>query len=311
MLKEDIPKNILLKTHYKLYKAIKPNYFGSCIIQLYNYIMNIDPKLHKHIELEVKLGTVTFEGNFKLFEHVNESFLVPSMVNDKINKVNFVSEASKHFNLIWYYINKEAEIGREMVLLKPKLYKEIIYSDKRYSFLFEDGLFKSEEIISKKNKMHLNVKYSNQLDYRISIAVEAPQQISESDIPKSYREKFRLSYKFLFFRVDFTIVKSIYNFSKRSIVLAEPNPENMKDIWAEDLGHSSTTYEIEIEFDDLYNFLVRSNYDYLQFDSIITRLLENTNMFINSVSFDTYTNFTNLTNGDTMFGNYFKYNNIN
>ena len=48
--------------------------------------------------------------------------------------------------------------------------------------------------------------------------METPKEVNpDKDVPKSYREKYRTSYKFQYFRIDFNIVKSIYNFTKKNI----------------------------------------------------------------------------------------------
>ena len=308
-MKDDIPKSIILKNHFKLYKSLKPSYMKDTAVQLYNYISSIDQNLHKNIEIEIKLGKIKLEGNYKLYEYVKEVFLLPNLPNNKQDKITFESNVPQYFNLIWYYLNKEIESGaKDIILLEPKLYKELIFQDKRLSFCFIDNKIVSEEVIYKKNKHHFNIKYNDILDYRITACLEMPVEVNTDDILKSYREKLRISYKFQYFRVDFTVVKSIYNFSKRNINLTQPYSESIKDLSADELGYPSITYELEVEFDELSSFLKQTNYEYQQFENMIGRLIENINIFINCANFNTYLNLTANESKDSQFGNYFKYN---
>jgi len=306
---EEIPKSIMLKKHFKLYKSIKPNFIKETGYQIYNYICNVDQSLHKHIEIEVKFGQVKFEGNFKLYEYIKESFLIPQFTNNKDNKITFESNIPNYFYLIWYYVNKEIDLGsKEIIPLPPKVYKEFIYQDKRRSFCFENNKLISEEVILKKNKHHINIKSSNSIDYRITSCIEYPQKVEANDSIKSYREKMRVSYKFQYFRLDFTIVKSIYNFSKRNINFTDSISDTIANIQAEDFGFPAITYELEYEFDELYQFLQQTKYDYIQFENIIGRMIENINILINTCNSETFMTFLNNESNDSLYGNYFKYN---
>ena len=342
----DIPKNILLKSHYMIYKNMRHSYMINTAYDLFNYICSIDTKFHNNIEIEARLGKLTFEGNYKLYEYIKETIMLPYLNNTQNDKIQFTSNIPNQFNLIWYYINKESEINpKEVLLYKPKLYKEFLYSDKRQSFCFEDGELKKTEVISKNNekKLNINVKHNSNIDYRITAAVEQPKEINyDKDVPKSYREKFRISYKFQYFRVDFTIVKSIYNFTKKNIDISNitnfSSNDSIYNISADSLSNTyNTTFEIEFEFDELFKFLQYTNYNYYEFEKIVCRMIDNINMLINSASYDVYSYLTSSTNNNSInnnnnnsnsnnnnnnsnnnsfklensiFGNYFKYNNI-
>lgn len=310
-MKDDIPKSIILKNQYKLYKTIKPKHIKNTSEELYNYILLTDKLLHSRIEIEVKLGKVLFEGNYKLFEYINDPILLPPLQNQSQNKITFQSDIPKYFNLIQYYINKEIEVGigigiKDIQPIQPRLYKELYFGDTRHIFIYENGKIISEEVNQKVNKKHLNIKYNQDMDYRITACVESPKSINKNEVIKSYREKLRTSYKFQFFQIDFTIVKSIFNFSKRNIDFKyEEVSSKVNDLDADSIGTPMISYELEVEFVELYQFLIQTNYDYNQFENIIGRLIENTNMFINSCSFENYMALTR-TEEHSLYGNYIK-----
>ena len=294
-MKEEIPQNILLKTQYLLYKTIKPNIFSEISLKLFNYVANTKPENQDKIEIEIKLGKFKFDGDYSVFNRIKDVFIIPEFKfssNSNSNKMAFEANVGKHFNLLWFYIDNEAKFDTQGVkLIEPLYYKEFIFSgEKRLSFCYNgDNILLSKEIISKTNKNHINVKYNNNLDLRITAATEEPRVLEERDydsIPKTYREKLRLSYRFFFYRFDLTIVRSIYNSSKLAVFGGGKAMDSdfVSTVLAEDLGYFQTTYEFEIEFEGLNHYLKNSKLELNSFEKLISRMVENAYILIESIT---------------------------
>lgn len=284
-MKEEIPKNILLKSQYPVYKTIKPHYSNEIASSLINYISSTSEDHKKSIEIEIKLGKFFFNKE-SILNKINDTFIIPE--SNKENKVEFEANVESHFNILWFYINNETKFDKEIKLIEPLLYKEfILIGGKRISYCydFNNDCIK-KEIIKKDKKKHINVKVDPVMDIRVTSAVEIPYKTEDiedtNQSPKNYREKLRMSYKFNFFRLDFTIVKSVYESSK--LMNVQPfNESYVKSMYAQDYSGYKTTYEIEIEFEGL-NYFLQNIRDEKMFESIVNRMLENSLMMIKSIT---------------------------
>ena len=226
-----VPNSIMIKSSFNLYfnKSLIIPYLNDTIHDMYNFIYNGKEELLEDIEIEAKLGTFIFKGVSVLgYQYIKETFKIPIWdVKDNSNKYDFVSGLDEDkFYLIWHFVDKEAENPHSGIKKLPaKNYKEVHYkSGKRKSELIENNRVVAEETIKKEDKLHSNIR-NNGLDFRITACIERKTDIFESDEETLKRDKFRVSYEYNFFRLDFTIVNSCNNYSK-----------------------SELTYEIEFEF---------------------------------------------------------------
>jgi hypothetical protein len=292
---EEIPKNIILKTQYSLYKQIRPHYISEISTNLLNFISVANQKIKEadEIEIEIKIGKFVFEGNYSLFNDIKDIIIIPSYANKGGDRLYFKSDVKNYFDTIWFYINNEAKFDKEVTLIDPILSKEFIFpSGARLSYAYDfKNELKKKEMIVKSNKNHINLKYNENLDLRVTACVEEKVNIRDVERPKDYREKLRISYLFNFFRIDFTIVKSVYN----AELLSGTKPfdvDYVKNFFAEGLKYEMS-HEIELEFVGLKHFL--NNFrDEKMFENLINRFVENAFMMIKSaVSKEFYFNMPN------------------
>jgi hypothetical protein len=254
-----IPSNIMIKSAYNLYeyKINRLPYLHEPTIDIYNFIFqNTDLDLDE-LEIEAKLGKFIFKGNSILgYEFIKEIFQIPIWDPREFSyKYDFVSglEEEKFF-LIWHFVDKESDNPQSSIKkIPPKNYKEIHYkSGKRKSQLIENNNVIREDIIKKEKKIHFNIR-NNGMDFRITSCIEKKTDINDSDEYSINRDKFRISYEYQFFRIDFTIVNTIKNNSEPEI-----------------------TYEIELE---LLAQGIKSQYnyfkDYRNFEYLFKRFFEN------------------------------------
>ena len=256
-----IPSNIMVKLAYPFYhnRSLSQPYMVETIQELYNYVYSKKIiELNEELEIEAKLGRLHFRGSYVYgYESIQEIFKIPNFDSrDAHFKYDFVSGLEQsQFYSIWYFVDKEADNPKnEIKKLNPKNYNEIHYkSGKRKSALTENNIFMKEDVIKKENKVHFNIR-DNGNDFRITACKEIKHEISDDDIPTLKRDKFRVSYEFGFFRLDFTIV----------------NSTNINDC------NSEISYEIEFE---LITPRLMECYDYFRnfvnFQYIFNRFFQN------------------------------------
>ena len=283
--------NIMLKNAYVSFTSYNPKWKFDTVNELYNYIYHkTDKSQHNLLELEIKLGTFKFCGVFQAFNYVQDVFKLPAVINNEVNNINFESKIGENdFYSLLYYMDNECEKNPEIKKLDPELYNETIYSSgKRKSEVINlRTQERRKNVISKDEKHHVQLR-NNGADFRITIAKEFPTEIIEMDKPNLFRDKFRMSYKFRFFRLDMTIVVS-------------GKTQQEKD-------SSSNNYEVEFEFDEI-NFRVKEFVNFESFYKIIERYLDNAFCFYELISKEYFTKFYNQNKkSESIFGDYIEKN---
>jgi len=219
-MKEKIPSNVIIKTSYLYTKnLLSLRYFNSIIDQIMQYIRE-HPNNYGNLEIEAKLGRFDFKGEgLKVLEKIKETFIIPeSIKSTPTNKFIFnAGIPQKDFFLIWSALDKESKLnGSQIECIKPQTYKDEIYNtiyktNKRRSFIYQDGQLIKEEIIRKENKKNINVRNGG-YDFRITCSEEMPTEIDkDNDTLEKERDKFRISYQLSYYRVDLTISKESNN----------------------------------------------------------------------------------------------------
>ena len=219
-MKEKIPSNVIRKTSYLYTKnLLSLRYFNSIIDQIMQYIRD-HPNNYGNLEIEAKLGRFDFKGEgLKVLEKIKETFIIPeSIKSTPTNKFIFnAGIPQKDFFLIWSALVKESKLnGSQIECIKPQTYKDEIYNtiyktNKRRSFIYQDGQLIKEEIIRKENKKNINVRNGG-YDFRITCSEEMPTEIDkDNDTLDKERDKFRISYQLSYYRVDLTISKESNN----------------------------------------------------------------------------------------------------
>ena len=219
-MKEKIPSNVIIKTSYLYTKNLLGlRYFNSIIDQIMQYIRD-HPNNYGNLEIEAKLGRFDFKGEgLKVLEKIKETFIIPeSIKSTPTNKFIFnAGIPQKDFFLIWSALDKESKLnGSQIECIKPQTYKDEIYNtiyktNKRRSFIYQDGQLIKEEIIRKENKKNINVRNGG-YDFRITCSEEMPTEIDkDNDTLDKERDKFRISYQLSYYRVDLTISKESNN----------------------------------------------------------------------------------------------------
>jgi hypothetical protein len=220
MMREKIPSNVIIKTSYLYTKnLLSLRYFNSIIDQIMQYIRE-HPNNYGNLEIEAKLGRFDFKGEgLKVLEKIKETFIIPeSIKSTPTNKFIFnAGIPQKDFFLIWSALDKESKLnGSQIECIKPQTYKDEIYNtiyktNKRRSFIYQDGQLIKEEIIRKENKKNINVRNGG-YDFRITCSEEMPTEIDkDNDTLEKERDKFRISYQLSYYRVDLTISKESNN----------------------------------------------------------------------------------------------------
>ena len=219
-MREKIPSNVIIKTSYLYTKnLLSLRYFNSIIDQIMQYIRD-HPNNYGNLEIEAKLGRFDFKGEgLKVLEKIKETFIIPeSIKSTPTNKFIFnAGIPQKDFFLIWSALDKESKLnGSQIECIKPQTYKDEIYNtiyktNKRRSFIYQDGQLIKEEIIRKENKKNINVRNGG-YDFRITCSEEMPTEIDkDNDTLDKERDKFRISYQLSYYRVDLTISKESNN----------------------------------------------------------------------------------------------------
>ena len=282
-----VSSNIMMKSAYVSLVSHNPKWKYETIVELYNYIyVKTDQSQFNLLELEIKFGCFKFGGGWQTLQYVEDIFKLPLVRNENTNFINFESKLSENnFYALIFFLDKECEKNLEIRKMDPELYNEIIYtSGKRKS---EVNNLKTKEkktnIIKKDDKHNIHLR-NNGADIRITICKEFPTDVTNEDVPDLYRDKFRMSYKFRFFRLDLSVVQS-------GKTLQEKNS-------------CSNIYEVEFEFDEI-NFRAKEFFNFESFYKIIERFLDNALSIYESISKDFYSKFFNQNNKrESLFGDY-------
>ena len=287
-----IPSNIIIKSIYNLTRpALCPRYIPSVINDIINYIYKTQPNYYDNLEIEAKLGHYEFKGNKIIGYHfINEPFRIPDFIKSPTEYgFNFKSGISPdHFYLIWSAVDQEAKNPSAGIIpLGTFTYKETHYkSGKRRSCEYRDGKLVGEAIIRKEEKRNFNIRNCGN-DFRITCSKEMPTDILEGeDIVEMERNKFRVSYQFSFYRIDFTITTSS--------------------------NESFPSYEVELEINKLKELLKENNgaVDFGIISTILERFMQNIINLYTAISPETYS--TILSKNDNPFkskmGNYLEFN---
>ena len=282
-----VSSNIMMKAAYISYVSHNPKWKYETIVELYNYIYHkSEASQHNLLELEIKFGTFRFGGGWQTLQYVEDLFKIPSVRNDNINFINFESRITENnFYTLMYFLDKESEKNSEIRRVDPELYNEVIYTTgKRKSEILNlRTKEKKTQIIKKDDKHHIQLR-NNGSDIRITVCKEFPTELTSEDVPDIYRDKFRMSYKFRFFRLDMTIVQS-------GKTLQEKNS-------------ASNNFEVEFEFDEL-NFRTKEFANFEAFYRIIERYLDNAFSIYEGISKEYYTKYFNQSEKkESLFGDY-------
>jgi len=288
----EIPKNILLKRSYVNFNIKNiinfPFWMNNTIEELFNYIRSTDLSQMKFLELEIKLGMFNFNGTCKLYSYINDIIKLPKIEKDPYNNYQFNSQVNENqFYALWSLIEEECRYNPEIIKCEPLNFHEVMYkSQKRKSTIYTKGhtdgvkggqegsnlsSIPKKEVIIKQDKSHFDIR-NNGNDMRITICKEFPTDITIDDIAVSERNKFRVSYKFGFFRIDFTIV-------------------NSKTI-PDDFSKSSEKFEIEFELIGLMHLAEMTN-NFQKFDvfeGLLKRFIENVLCFYYAIDTINFTN---------------------
>jgi hypothetical protein len=295
---ERIPSNIMIKSSYYMNQSKPANYISETISEIYYYIMKINPSEYNQIEIEAKLGTFDFKGScLHGFKDIKDTFKLP-LYNKSDRNYNYFKYDFKPgldedtFMTMLYLVKEESKRkGSDILPIEPIYYKEIHYqSGIRKSTIYKNGTKVSEELILKKKKHHINIRNFGK-DFRISSCLEEKQsKVDFNDVPTLFRDKFRISYKFRYFRMDFTIVtqggEQEYSSNKEAI------------------------YEVEFEFEELHNFLKNEFKNFDDFQKMFLRFIQNIFCIfelINPESIDSHIkSMKNSHKDNSIFGNYFE-----
>lgn len=286
-----IPSNIILKSQFNMTKPhFYPKYQIEIINEIMRYISSTDQHYYDNLEIEAKLGHFEFKGSAIMsFARIQETFLIPEFLKMKEFAYEFAAGISPDcFYLVWNAMEYEVAIpNSEIKSLGAMTYHETHYkSGKRKSIIYRNGEEIGEEIIRKENKKHFNVRnFSN--DFRITCSREMPTDISEDDVEEMQRKKFRTSYEFSFYRVDFTITTT----SKT--------------------GFSVPVYEIEIELSQLKTFLANQPINFEALKTLLERFIQNILCVYTTTTIESVMMITKKKNSDSsksIFGNYLENN---
>ena len=210
---------------------------------LYNYVYITEKNNWKEIEIEAKLGKMLFQGECEeKYGNLKNSFLVSGKFrNTRENFLTFDSSLSKEdFFSLFNVISKEFS-NKESKIEGPK--KSVDYDGRGYRKTIIHG---NVEIIKKLSKSNYDIRNCGK-DFRFSISREKKYNNNIQITLSGYvREKSRISFYYDLFVLEFTIVKSIYKNTVKSV-----------------------KYEVELEY-----FKIRENAaifenNYLDFEKII------------------------------------------
>ena len=291
---QQVSGNIMLKNAYVSFASHNPKWKFDSINELYNYIYHrTDKSQYNLLELEIKLGTFKFAGVFQAFNYIQDIFKLPAVINNDVNNINFESRIGENdFYALLYYMDCESEKNPEIKKLDPEVYYEILHSSgKRKSDIINLRTQEKRRLVIIKDEKHHVQLRNNGTDFRITIAKEFPTEITEMDKPNQYRDKFRMSYKFRFFRLDLTIVVS-------------GKTQQEKD-------SSCNIYEVEFEFDEI-NYRAKEFVNFESFYKIIERYLDNAFTFYELISNEYYAKFYNQNKtSESSYGDYLEKNGYN
>ena len=256
-MNERIPSNIIVKSIFHITRPyLLPKYIPSVINDIISYIYQTEPMYYDNLEIEAKLGHFEFKGT-KLngYYYINEAFRIPDFpkIPQEFGMIFKSGLGPEKFYLIWSAIQNESKIINSGIKdLGAQTFKEIHYkSGKRSSLIYKEGKLVKEEIIKKEGKRHFNIRNCGN-DFRITCSKEMPTEILEDeDVIEMKREKFRVSYHFSFYRLDFTITNSS--------------------------NESFLSYEIEIEINQIKELLKNNNgkINYDEISTVLERFMQN------------------------------------
>ena len=284
-----VSSNIMLKQAYISYAYKNPKWKYETIVELHNYIYSqTDPTQYNLLELEIKFGNFKAEGAYKNYFLFNKDiFKLPQYLNDNVNSINFESGLREsQFYALNYFLELECKKNSDIRKIEPLKYNETIYnSGKRKSEIYnlKNELIKIETI-RKDEKHHIQLR-NNSNDFRITIAKEFPSDVTDKDTVELFRDKFRISYKFRFFRLDLTIVST------------------SKSLQEKNFG-GSVTYEVEFEFDEI-NIRAKDFENFEAFYKIIERYLDNAFSIYEVITKEYFSQFYAINkNSESIFGDY-------
>lgn len=293
-----IPSNIMIKSSFIQFNQREPVYMTETILELYKYILNTNPSQYSSLEIEAKLGVFDFKGScVSALKDVKDPFKLPLYNKADKNyshfKYDFNSGLSENqFYALWFFVNEECERkGSDIIPIEPVNYKETHFkSGIRRSIAYRNNQVIKEELIIKKDKHHVNIRNTGK-DFRITSCVEAKQSVIDyDDVHINYREKFRVSYKFRYFRLDFTVVASYKNLDVDSV--------------------KEMSYEVEFEFVELQQFLLNENKSFEDFKMMFLRFIQNIFCIYELLTPEMfyYSEYNKRANDVSLFGDYFKKN---
>ena len=255
-----VPNNIIVKSTYQVTSTsfLQPLYITETIKEIQAYILKTNASYYPNLEIEAKLGCYEFVGNaIKSFNCINEGFKLPEFQAYTSETKAFTYKfhpglSPEKFYLIWASVDRESRDPKsEIEVLGCHTYDETHYkSEKRKAIIYSAGKSPREETIRKEDKKHINIRRMGN-DFRVTCCKEMPSEVDEeNDVVKMTRQKFRTSYRFRFYRIDFTIAQCSYEKGK-------------------------LTYEIEIEIDKdrIQNFLNETHFD--QLTAVLERFIQN------------------------------------
>jgi hypothetical protein len=293
-----IPSNIMIKSSFLQFNSREPTYMTETILELYKYILNTNPSQYSSLEVEAKLGLFDFKGScVTALKDIKDPFKLPLYNKADKNyshfKYDFNSGLSENqFYTLWFFVNEECEKkGSDIIPIEPINYKETHFkSGIRRSIAYKNNQIIKEELIVKKDKHHINIRNMGK-DFRITSCIEAKQSVIDyDDVPINYREKFRVSYKFRYFRLDFTVVASYKNL----------DVDSSKEM----------TYEVEFEFVELQKFLLNEYKNFEDFKMMFQRFVQNIFCIYELLTPEMfyYSEYNKRSSDVSIFGDYFKKN---
>ncbi len=269
-----IPSNIILKGSYNQFyyhmqnPLNNPKWMDLIISQIFDYLRSTDPSQRKFLELEIKLGSFEFFGQCVLYSYLEDINLLPILDHNQSSYYQFNSGVSEdQFYALWNIMEEESKANDLIRFVDPPVnYEETLYDSKKRKSTRFTKLGKSdkkEEVILKTDKKHFNLRNCGK-DMRVTICKELPTDITCDDKTINQRNKFRFSYTFGFFRIDFTIAYI-----------------------SDGINSDPVTYEIEFELCEINKLIeITENLkNYEQFDRVMRRYLENILSFYHAIKF--------------------------
>ena len=224
-----VHSNIILKTYYPYYEMNKKDYLVKIRDRIFSYISKLSPDELKICEIESKFGNFSFFNAYENFSLIAEPFIIPSFSSNKQPFRFNIGVENKFFYLIYNALYQEEKVNGSNIQRKgPFFYDEFLYrSGKRVSYIYKGGAVTNggkPDIIKKEGKEHINVRNGG-LDFRITCSKEVKSALSSEEENdkrsiETTRKKYRISFKFSFFRIDLSIVNQKEN-NKQNVMRYE------------------------------------------------------------------------------------------